>query len=153
MASMASMAFSLEAAKEGLDKDGFFDLEDSTTGDDVWEMERRRFPYVSEYGLDFVGNVSSTIWTTVEAILGQCTLAHWLRYKAYPGHVVCFRSGGPKAGRRALLVHLWAKGSRVEYYGGSHLHDLPKQKGARLLWETQPSALGEVGCVATPKSF
>lgn len=53
MASMASMAFSLEAAKEGLDKDSFFDLEDSTTGDDVWEMERRHFPYVSEYGLDF----------------------------------------------------------------------------------------------------
>ena len=50
---MASMAFSLEAAKEGLDKDGFFDLEDSTAGDDVWEMERRRFPYVSEYGLGF----------------------------------------------------------------------------------------------------
>ena len=100
-----------------------------------------------------MSNTFKRIRTTVEAVLGRCTLAHWLRYKAYPGHVVCFRSGGPKAGRRALLVHLWAKGSRVEYYGGSHLHDLPKQKGARLLWETQPSTLNEAGCVATPKSF
>lgn len=53
-----------------------------------------------------VSNTFKRIRTMVEAILGQCTLAHWLRYKAYLGHVVCFRLGGPKAGRRALLVHL-----------------------------------------------
>ena len=41
----------------------------------------------------------------------------------------------------------------MEYYGGSHLHEMPKEEGVRLLWETQPSALAEVGCVATPKDF
>ena len=41
----------------------------------------------------------------------------------------------------------------MDYYGGSHLHDMPKKKGARLLWENQHSALAEVGCVATEKEF
>lgn len=96
---------------------------------------------------------SQRISTIIGRVLGSCTLAHWLRYKAYPGHIVCFRAGGPKAGRRSLLVQLWAKGSHVKYYGRSHLYELPKFKGARLLWETESSALDEVGCVATEKEF
>ncbi|RTE71387.1 hypothetical protein BHE90_014214 [Fusarium euwallaceae] len=153
---MASTAFSLEVATRRLGEDGFFDLDNSAMGEYVRQIEHRGFPFVSEYGLDFCKERvldDERIRTIVETVLGRCTLAHWLRYKAYPGHIVCFRAGGPKAGRRALLVQLWAKGSQVKYYGGSHLHDMPKKEGARLLWENQPSALAEVGCVATKKDF
>jgi hypothetical protein len=50
---MASTPFSLEVAKRCLDRDGFFDLEDSAMGEYVLGMEQRGFPYISEYGLDF----------------------------------------------------------------------------------------------------
>lgn len=98
-------------------------------------------------------NIFQRIKRIVENVLGKCTLAHWLRYKANPGHIVSFRSGGPKAGRHSLLVQLWAKGSQASYYGQSHLHDMPKKEGSRLLWENQPNALAEVGCVAIIKDF
>jgi hypothetical protein len=59
---------------------------------------------------------------------------------------MCFRRGGPKAGRRALVVHLLAKGLRVGYCGGSHHYELPTIEGRRLLHEIPPSVLAEVGC-------
>ncbi|EFZ02026.1 hypothetical protein X797_010919 [Metarhizium robertsii] len=153
---MASTTFSLEVAEKALEENGFFDLEDPAMGEYVEQMERRSFPFVSEYGLDFCKERvldDERITIIIETVLGRCALAHWLRYKAYPGHIVCFRAGGPKAGRRSLLVQLWAKGSHVEYYRGSHLHDMPKEEGARLLWEIEPSTLAEAGCVALSKEF
>ena len=50
---MASTEFSLEDATRLLLEDGFFAMEDANIGDLVSEMERRGFPYSSEYGLDF----------------------------------------------------------------------------------------------------
>lgn len=50
---MATDTFSLEVAKKALEENGFFDLEDSATGEYVEQMERRGFPFASEYGLDF----------------------------------------------------------------------------------------------------
>lgn len=50
---MSPIASSLEVAKIRLDENGFFDLEDSTMGEYVRQMECRGFPFVSEYGLDF----------------------------------------------------------------------------------------------------
>jgi hypothetical protein len=75
-----------------------------------------------------------------------CILAHCLRYIEYPGYILCFRRGSPKAGRQALVVHLLAKGLRVGYCGGSHYHFLPTIKGLRLLHEISLSILAEVGC-------
>lgn len=42
-----------EDAENLLLKEGFFFAEDPALGDDISEMERRRFPYYSEYGLEF----------------------------------------------------------------------------------------------------
>lgn len=82
-----------------------------------------------------------------------CVLAHWLRYKAYPGHVTCFRKGGPRAGRRRLLVQLLSKGTQVGYWRFSHQHDLPTTDGARLLHELSESTLIEAGCERKEKGF
>ena len=83
----------------------------------------------------------------------RCILGHWLRYEAYPGHIVCFRRGGPKAGQKALMVQLWVKGSQVVYYSGSHLHELPTEEGRRSLHEISPVAIADAGCVAMEKVF
>lgn len=61
--------------------------------------------------------------------------------------------GGQKAGRCAVMVHLLSKGSRVNYFLGSHLLELPATKGRRLLWETALSALTDAGHVASEKTF
>lgn len=146
---MASAASSDEATVKYLDDDGFVILQDTTIGEQIGELERRGFPFTSDYGLDFLAKHilgNAKIQTTVETVLGKCALAHWLRYMAYPGHIVCFRAGGPQAGRRALLVHLWSRGSQAVYYSGSHHHHLPTEKGGRLLWEIQAPALADVGC-------
>ena len=42
-----------EDAENRLLEEGFFWAEDVSLGDDISEMERRGFPYYSEYGLDF----------------------------------------------------------------------------------------------------
>ena len=51
--SMASTAPSLDAAERCIDEDGLVILGDSTIGESVSEMERRRFAFFTEDGLDF----------------------------------------------------------------------------------------------------
>ena len=79
-----------------------------------------------------------------------CVLGHCLRYGAYPGHILCFRSGG---GPQVLVVHLLAKESQVCYYGGSHQHKLPVEEGKRLLYETTPSELDAKDCIPVEWKF
>jgi hypothetical protein len=50
---MTSTPFSLEVAKESLLEKGFFIWEDFADGEDILKMEKRGFPYFSEYGLEF----------------------------------------------------------------------------------------------------
>lgn len=64
-----------------------------------------------------------------------------------------FMRGGQKAGRHALMVHLWPKGSEVVYFTGSHLVELPARKGRRLLWEAEEQILLEAGCQPVRKNF
>ncbi|KAF4434347.1 hypothetical protein F53441_13691 [Fusarium austroafricanum] len=136
-----------------LDEIGFSDLEDSAMGEYVWQMEHRGFPFVSEYGLDFCK----------ERVLDNEDYRRKGPWKVYPRALVKIQSM-PRTYR--LLQGGWSKswwalsaGSSMGqgiprgYYGGSHLRDMPKEEGGRLLWENQPSALAEVGCVATPKNF
>jgi hypothetical protein len=110
---MASTEFSLEAANKSLSEEGFFALEDSVVGEGILEMEKRGFEYFSEYGLDFckqhvlnevsrtnilwyLSNLFQRIIPIVESFFGDesCVLGHWLRYKAHPGHILCFTSLG-----------------------------------------------------------
>ncbi|KAJ6001019.1 hypothetical protein N7481_001428 [Penicillium waksmanii] len=152
---MASTAFTLDVARHCLLEEGFFDLNDSTVGNRVSEMERRGFPYLTEYGMDFCKQFAfdERIRSILESSLERCSLGHWLRYEEFPGHVECFRRGGPKAGRRVLMVHLWAKGSRVEYYTLSHTHNLATTKGRRSLYEIPQSELDRVGSQPEVKDF
>jgi hypothetical protein len=83
---------------------------------------------------------------------GRCSLGHWLRYKADPAFE-CFISGGRKAGRCALAVHLLPKGSRLDYFEGSHLYDLPTIPSGRSTHETPELALRDSGLEARGKDF
>jgi len=118
----------LGVAKISLDEEGFLRLDDSELGKDISEMERRGFPFWTADGLDFCRKhvlADERLRSIIVSWFGErCILMHWLRYTANPGHVLCFRSGGPEAGRRRLMVHLMAKGSQVGYWGRSHLRKL-----------------------------
>ena len=50
---MASTAFALEDARKSVLENGFFCMDDAMVGEHVLEMERREFPFSSEYGLEF----------------------------------------------------------------------------------------------------
>ncbi|EFY90726.1 hypothetical protein MAC_03306 [Metarhizium acridum CQMa 102] len=114
----------LEMANEKLLEDGFFRLEDPSLGESLTEIERLRFRFHSEYGLEFGRK-----------------------------HVLDDR-GGPKAGRRCLLVHLIGKGSQIRYRRQSHLHDLPAvENKKRSLHETSSAAYDEAGCEAEIMTF
>ncbi|KAF9730011.1 hypothetical protein PMIN06_012490 [Paraphaeosphaeria minitans] len=153
---MALTEFSLEEALESVLEEGFFDFNTPEVGELVSEMERERFQFLSPYGLDYCKEhvlENTRIRPIIEKLLNECKFAHWIRYNARPGHFECFRKGGEKAGLRQLIVQQWAKGSRVEYYGGSHKHDLPVEEGVRGLFETTQAALNAAGCQPTEKEF
>ena len=150
-----------EVTEKSLFDDGFIDLHDSGVGEHISELERKGFPYFTEYGLDFCKtevldnqvlthrgeyeSSGSRLIQRLRSILHtyfkrRCTLGHWLRYKAEPA-IECFIRGGRKAGQCALAVHLLAKGSAIEYWPGSHLHDFPTTKNGRSMYETSEAAL------------
>ncbi|KAK0627095.1 hypothetical protein B0T14DRAFT_424150 [Immersiella caudata] len=152
---MASTTFSLEDARRRLDEDGFVHLDDPSIGDRVSNLEQKGFPFISKDGLEFCRRVldDERIRAVVESILGECMLSHLLRWQARNDRIECFWIGGPATPRCALLVHLHPKEGEARYYKGSHLHSLSMIAGTRLLWETQPSALAEAGCVPLTKPF
>ena len=47
------MALSVQNTKDSLEADGFFDLRDPVAGERFDDMERRKFEFVSAYGLEF----------------------------------------------------------------------------------------------------
>ncbi|CAI6079407.1 unnamed protein product [Clonostachys chloroleuca] len=148
--------FSLETARQALLNDGFVDLEDTTVGDIVLEMERRDFPYLTPFGLKYCKRQilgDERIRDVIESLLDECSLGHWLRYRALPGHIECFRRGGKEAGLRVLVVHQFCKDAEVEIWHGSHLHDLPTTEGVRSLHETTRLELEKAGCTAELKKF
>lgn len=51
---MAPTAFTPDVARIALLEEYFYDSNDSTVGDRVLEMEKRGFPYLAEYGMDFL---------------------------------------------------------------------------------------------------
>ncbi|KAH8651695.1 hypothetical protein BGZ61DRAFT_500926 [Ilyonectria robusta] len=148
--------FSPETAQRVLLDEGFVDLEDATVGDIVLEMERRDFPYLTPFGLKYCKEhilEDERIRVVVESSLGECSLGHWLRYSAQPGHIECFRRGGKQAGLRVLVVQQFCKESEVEIWHGSHLHGLPTTDGIRSLHETTRLELEKAGCIVESKKF
>lgn len=75
----------------------------------------------------------------------RCVLVHWLRYTAKPGRIICFRGGGPKARGPRFMVHLLARGSKMVYYGGSHLVELPVMETEYRYYETLQPDLDQAG--------
>ncbi|KAK4071304.1 hypothetical protein Purlil1_13471 [Purpureocillium lilacinum] len=154
---MASNSVLPVSAEQTLLEEGFCLAKDARVGEDIVEMQKRGFAYYSNYGLDFCEQhvLNEQIRSIVETFFGGeiCILAHWLRYRAYPGHIVCFRSGGPKAGRRRMLVHLLAKGTQVSYWSHSHKHALPVLEGKRLLHELAEHDLVQAGCTCRMEEF
>ncbi|KAG9231532.1 hypothetical protein BJ875DRAFT_429596 [Amylocarpus encephaloides] len=108
-------------------------------------MNKRGFDYFSEYDLDFckqhiLNIVSGLKYSTVRYLISSS-----LQYSAYLDYNLYFRQGGPEAGRRVLVVHLFTKGSRTRYYSGSYRHKLPTIVGRRFLYEVPNSTLTIVG--------
>jgi len=151
------MAFTVEVAKTTLLEQGFLDWRNKAIGDSIQGMEEMGFKFLSEYGLDLCEQhiLNTDILSIVESFFGgeTCILAHCLRYIEYPGHILCFRKGGPLAGRRVLGIQLLARGSRIDYYSGSHHHHLPTINGKRFLYEISKSSMDEVGCPCEEKEF
>ncbi|KAG8411541.1 hypothetical protein J3458_015598 [Metarhizium acridum] len=65
-----------EDAENLLLNEGFFLAEDSALGDDISEMERRRFPYYSEYGLEFCSQHVLNQWGVARVAKGS-KVAYW----------------------------------------------------------------------------
>ncbi|KAH6705875.1 hypothetical protein EV126DRAFT_178783 [Verticillium dahliae] len=149
---MAATPFNLEDALQSIHEKGFYDLNEPLAGDRIAAMERNHFRYFTEYGLDFCNQFAfdARIRSILEESLERCRLGHWLRYKEYPGHVECFRRGGLEAGRRVLMVQLWAAGSQLDYYPRSHLHKMDTFRSRRSLNEILPSELDRVGLKPEP---
>lgn len=100
-----------------------------------------------------LANLSQRITHILASSFKRCLLGHWLRYEEYPNHIECFRRGGPKAGRKVFVVQVWSRGSEVDYYAGSHDHELVTTRSLRSLYEIPSSELARVRCVADKKKF
>ncbi|KAJ3494997.1 hypothetical protein NLG97_g3709 [Lecanicillium saksenae] len=144
-----------EAALNSLLKKGFYSWEEAYVGSRVLALQEKKFPYFTEYGLDFCADFAfdPRITQILETSFQKCLLGHWLRYEEYPNHIECFRRGGLKAGRKVFVVQVWSRDSEVDYYAGSHDHELVTTRSLRSLHEIPSSELARVGCVADKKKF
>ncbi|CZS92365.1 uncharacterized protein RAG0_02776 [Rhynchosporium agropyri] len=153
---MASTTFALVDARKSILDDGFLALHDSVVGGHVLDIQQKDFPFLSEYGLEFckINFLDDTrIQSILESFLPWSGLGLCLKWNNDPGHNFSFRKGGTKAGLRVLLVQLWSVGSRVAYWGGSHLLSPPAVGAANGLWEVPSAALKRAGCKQTEITF
>ncbi|KAK8016054.1 hypothetical protein PG993_014243 [Apiospora rasikravindrae] len=179
-ACMASNTFQLEAAKLALEEHGFLQLQDSEIGEHIRTFQSRGFPYGTILALELLTEhvifdpVSNdiillmahlTVFKRVRDILKTFSpdfvLAHSLRYTAKPQRFFRFSSGGPNT-PLLIVAHQWAKGSRVDYWIGSHKVALPvlatdldrdQRKVKEPLLENTKNALVEAGCKPQPFYF
>ncbi|RSL40390.1 hypothetical protein CEP51_016705, partial [Fusarium floridanum] len=150
---MASTVSSPDQVKQRFLKDGFVILDDSSTGEHMTQMQQRGFPYLTEWGLEFLEQHVLSDKHINESFLGKCVLVHWLRQRPYPEHILCYTKGGPTAGRRSHHVHLIAEGSIVNYRNGSLFRYLQGTEGKRSINEIPSQAYDDVGCPGETKEF
>ncbi|KAI1249784.1 hypothetical protein MGN70_009398 [Eutypa lata] len=158
---MASGTSWLGTAKQSLDENGFFELQDFEVGERIKAFQSRGFPYGTVYALEFIETVIFDPRTrdVLKAYTDNFILGHHLRYTAKPGRFFRFWPGGPNT-RPLFVVHQWAKGSRIDYWIGSHTVTLPilkprldnqQRKVMEALPENTREALIEAGC--KPREF
>ncbi|RMI99801.1 hypothetical protein CDV36_015937 [Fusarium kuroshium] len=142
-------------AKEHLYRDGFFELDDSSIGDHISELQRRGFPFHSEWALDWTKSHildDLAVREINKDILGDCSLVHLLPQQPYPGHIfryVPVRS----APLFSHLVLLCSKGSRLRLRAGSPRHSLEGKLGRRSIYEIQAEVYDKAGCPAVLIEF
>lgn len=78
-------------------------------------------------------------------------MVHCLRQHMYPGRVFLWTKGGPEAGLRSHLIHLYPEGAIVRYICGSHLHDVPAEEGVRSVNEVDEQEYEKAGCTSFTK--
>ncbi|KAH7108935.1 hypothetical protein B0J13DRAFT_320697 [Dactylonectria estremocensis] len=148
--------FSLEDTKRALSEDGYVEWKDKNLGELVSQLEERRFAFLSRWGLNYCDDHvfnDTRCKETIGKIFGPCILGHWLRYIALPNNIECYWNGGSDAGLRVLAVQHLRKGSKVEFFPDSHLHDLPTTNGVRRLHETTRDDLIKAGCRSVVEDY
>ncbi|CZT10264.1 uncharacterized protein RAG0_14790 [Rhynchosporium agropyri] len=141
-----------EAIKAAVAELGFYQIQDPTLGLRIEEMEKKgsQRSISSEAGLEFcISNVveDQRIRTLLESFFRWCGLGYYQSIAEDQGHIFQFRKGVGQPD--ILLVQLWSKGSRVVYYGGSHLIPWFTVRAANRLWEIPLAALTREGIGGT----
>ncbi|KAJ5537492.1 hypothetical protein N7513_004773 [Penicillium frequentans] len=135
------------SSKDELDSDGFIYKVDAEAGHRVEEMEVNSIPFASEAGLQFYKlNVLDD--PNKRQILNSCFqwfgLGLYRTFGAMPGDYA-FRQSDPSSKTESLLIQFWKKGSRVTFWKGSHLEQVPTIKGENNLWRAPRVALAKIG--------
>ncbi|KAK5636816.1 hypothetical protein RRF57_012528 [Xylaria bambusicola] len=133
----------LETAQQSLEKEGLYVLQDSEVGERIEVFASAGYPYGTIRALELLtepvifdpvstvdantclpSNYLKRIRDILRAHRDDFILGHSLRYTAKPGRYFRFWCGGPNT-RLLFVVHQWAKGSKVDYWVGSHKVALP----------------------------
>ncbi|KAK8036355.1 hypothetical protein PG993_008969 [Apiospora rasikravindrae] len=134
-------------------EDGFYDLQDSVAGERLEDMDNRGRRFVTPYGLDFLKFIvlNPRIRRIWKEFYGRVTLGHSLIYNEKPDRIYSFSRGGPGT-FFTPAVHIWSKGSVVEYWMGSQHHQLPILDGPKdnqprePMFEYAQSSLMDANC-------
>ncbi|KAK8000491.1 hypothetical protein PG990_013091 [Apiospora arundinis] len=150
---MASTTFDKAAIKRSLIEDGFYDLQDPVAGERFEDMDNRKRRFVTPYGIDFLKFIvlNPRIRRIWREFYERVTLGHSLIYNEKSNRIYSFSRGGP--GTFFIpAVHIWSKGSVVEYWTGSQYHQLPILAGPgddqprEPMFEYAESSLVDASC-------
>ncbi|TQW01612.1 hypothetical protein IF2G_10876 [Cordyceps javanica] len=148
---MTSTDFSPESVKKSLDRDGFFDLQDCEAGQRLLKC-------------NILYLILLIFLQRINPVVKGFVFGHSMPYRMKPGRIFCFLPGGERTDLTEaeqpiypLMVHIWAKRSRVKYWKDSHKHSLPvlEDKGEvkEPLHELARSSLVEAGCKPIEREF
>ncbi|KAK4132082.1 hypothetical protein BT67DRAFT_444200 [Trichocladium antarcticum] len=114
-------------------------------------MERKDFPYASEYGLDFCKvNVLDDVRVRaiLESFFEWSGLGLYRTFGRAPEHNFLFMNKATTE-MQVVVVQLWSSGSRVRFWGGSQLHALNGIAAANGLLEVPSERLEGLGLQPT----
>jgi len=115
---------SVEDVRRSILENGYFLVKDPLIGERVRDMERRGFPYASEYGLDLCKVVIDDVRvrTTLESFFEWSGLGLFRSFGSAPENFLFMNNLTPEM--QVLVVQLWSNKSRVNFWDSSHLHSL-----------------------------